>query len=277
MGLVQLPSELIFLIAEWLDTQDSILSLALVNRRLSELVTHHLLKFNIRHRQSSALLWAAKRGCKKTTRKLLKLKADVNTSTRSALMPLHFAAQAGHITIARWLIKHGASVESHGAGSLPIFLALISGHEELANMLFDKMTSHDAAISNSIPGQTALHVACRYNQQRSVKHFIEAGATVDVKDELGMAPLDYAMGLSIFLLLVDQEADPALDSWVVRELRGEHPDKRVQRIYLRNGGPAWSLRGFDYASISIGRAWVGKPYLDASSGSKEQDARQVFI
>ena len=209
MGLVQLPSELIFLIAEWLDTQDCILSLALVNKRLSELVTHHLLKFNIRHRQSSALLWAANVGCKKTTRKLLKLKADVNTSTPSGLMPLHFAAQAGHITIARLLIKHGA--------------------------------------------------------------------TVDPKDKLGMTPLDYASGLSIFLLLVDQEADPVLDPWVVRELRGEHPDKRVQRMYLRNGGPAWSLRGFDYASISIGRTCVGKPYLDANPGSKRQEARQVLI
>lgn len=148
MAFLSLPNEIIIEIVECLDNQRYINSVIRVNRRLYNLLKDSLLRYNIRFRESSALIWAARNGRLETVRDLLCLRANVNTKAGSVLdeTALHIAAEKGFLTIAKLLLEAGADPEVIGVqGQKPLFTALVAGHEEIVGMIFNKMSSTDTS------------------------------------------------------------------------------------------------------------------------------------
>ena len=74
MAFLSLPNEIIIEIVECLDNQRYINSVIRMNQRLYNLLKDSLLRYNIRFRESSALIWAARNGRLKTVRDLLCLR-----------------------------------------------------------------------------------------------------------------------------------------------------------------------------------------------------------
>ncbi|PLN83683.1 ankyrin repeat-containing domain protein [Aspergillus taichungensis] len=152
MSLLQLPSELILYIAEFLLAERDINVLVQGNRQLYELLNPLLYRHNVQHRQSSALTWAAANGQLPTLEKLFDQGAQITTTLPESLEetkeppskqpaicqeqepqipdhPLVHAALHGHATVVKALLLRGAHPDwTDRRGSTLLMIAANKGH-----------------------------------------------------------------------------------------------------------------------------------------------------
>lgn len=156
-------------------------------------------------REQTALMWAANRDHHAAVKALLEFGADVHARSEvrehytkaekeqdssddykrwlefggnNALM---FAARAGSLRSAQYLVAAGAEVNSHNAfGTSPLIMAVHGGNLELINFLI----SEGADIDDEQSGHTALHAAVLRGNVEAVRTLIDAGANLEstVKD-----------------------------------------------------------------------------------------------
>ncbi|QOJ78899.1 ankyrin repeat domain-containing protein [Infirmifilum lucidum] len=82
------------------------------------------------------LLEAAARGDYGKVKELLDRGADVNTRDKYGWTPLHYAADGGHLEVARLLLDRGADVNTRdNDGRTPLDLARAMGHKEVVELL----------------------------------------------------------------------------------------------------------------------------------------------
>jgi uncharacterized protein len=102
----------------------------------------------------SPLMLAALRGQLDLVKKLVDRDADVN---KTGWTPLHYAASGGHVPVIEFLLEHSAYI--------------------------------DAESPN---GTTPLMMAAMYGSPEAVKHLIQAGADLQIKNGANMTALDFA-------------------------------------------------------------------------------------
>lgn len=221
MAFLSLANEIIIEIVEYLDNQRDINSVGRVNRRFHNLFDDYLLRYNMKFRGSSALLWAAKHGRESTARRLLHLGADVNVKLQKPLphseqlkpsssdntkpclgvTPLHMAAWKGHLAIVKLLLQIGANPEARNPqGWTPLYAALVSGHEKISRTISRHISNLHNFLVNSEEKLTPLHVASRFGLSKSVRYFLEGGADVDAKDRRGWTPIRHALESDPYVL-----------------------------------------------------------------------------
>ena len=103
----------------------------------------------------SPLMLAALRGQLELVKKLVERDADVN---KTGWTPLHYAATGGHVPVIEFLLEHSAYI--------------------------------DAESPN---GTTPLMMAAMYGSPEAVKHLIQAGADLQIKNGANMTALDFAL------------------------------------------------------------------------------------
>ena len=96
MPLLDLANELLYCIAENLESERDVNAFAQAKRRLYRLLNSYLYRYNIQRSGSSALLWAAQHGQEATARRLLEEGASVQVTSISNGTPLVLAAAKGH-------------------------------------------------------------------------------------------------------------------------------------------------------------------------------------
>lgn len=112
-------------------------------------------KVEVRNAQDeSPLMLAALRGQLDLVKKLVERDADVN---KTGWTPLHYAATGGHVPVIEFLLEHSAYI--------------------------------DAESPN---GTTPLMMAAMYGSPEAVKHLIQAGADLQVRNGANMTALDFA-------------------------------------------------------------------------------------
>ena len=112
-------------------------------------------KVEVRNAQDeSPLMLAALRGQLDLVKKLVERDADVN---KTGWTPLHYAATGGHVPVIEFLLEHSAYI--------------------------------DAESPN---GTTPLMMAAMYGSPEAVKHLIQAGADLQIKNGANMTALDFA-------------------------------------------------------------------------------------
>ena len=112
-------------------------------------------KVEVRNTQDeSPLMLAALRGQLDLVKKLVERDADVN---KTGWTPLHYAATGGHVPVIEFLLEHSAYI--------------------------------DAESPN---GTTPLMMAAMYGSPEAVKHLIQAGADLQVRNGANMTALDFA-------------------------------------------------------------------------------------
>jgi ankyrin repeat protein len=113
-------------------------------------------KVEVRNAQDeSPLMLAALRGQLELVKKLVERDADVN---KTGWTPLHYAATGGHVPVIEFLLEHSAYI--------------------------------DAESPN---GTTPLMMASMYGSPEAVKHLIQAGADLQLKNGANMTALDFAL------------------------------------------------------------------------------------
>jgi hypothetical protein len=114
-------------------------------------------------------------------------KTKIDTRTPQDESPLMMACLRGHAEVARQLVARGADVNK--IGWTPLHYAATNGHVQIMQMLLDENAYIDAESPN---GTTSLMMAAMYGTPAAVKLLLEAGADPTLKNQLGLAALDFA-------------------------------------------------------------------------------------
>ena len=111
MLLLNLPNEILLLIAENLQVEGDINAFARTNYRLYGILNPYLYRHNVERKDGTALTWAAKRGQDATAQKSLEAaKIGVATQYRYyGRADLLWAVRNGHKLVVRLLIRSGLS------------------------------------------------------------------------------------------------------------------------------------------------------------------------
>ncbi len=124
--------------------------------------------------------------------------------------PLHRAAQAGQLVVARFLLANGADTEAKDqqwGGRTPLHYAAMAGHKAMIELLLSKKASVRAVDGS---GNTPLHLAAMSGYRSVVEVLLAHGAEVDAKDQSGATPLHLASAYgfkAVAELLLDRGAD----------------------------------------------------------------------
>ena len=118
---------------------------------------------------------------------LIKLGADIEAEDQEKWKPLHYAAKAGNLEVARCLIDRGAQIETKTKlGWTPLHTAVISDKFDIVKFLIDSGAQIEA--QNAFQ-KTPLHLATFYNRYNVANLLIKEGAKIDARDKDGNTPL----------------------------------------------------------------------------------------
>lgn len=148
---------------------------------------------------------------------------DLNQPDPNGDLPLHVAARAGQVSVARELADSGASLEARNkAGQTPMDLALAHGKTKVAELLlgygvpldpqaalvtlvghgisdrdaFDFLIRRGADTNSADPrGEAPLHLAIRLGHLETTRRLLQRGADVNRPDATGQTPLALAQDL----------------------------------------------------------------------------------
>lgn len=177
MPLLDLPSELLLMIAEELGDTKSILAFALTCESLYPPLLNYLYSFDAKH-GSSALLWAADKGQLSQLLKSIRMRADLNVRRPRARTVLFWAVESSR----PWSTK-------------------------LVERLLKKRANPNVV---DIDGKTPLHLRIGHNPLK-VKLLLEHGADPNYVDSWGKSPLHIAVSarnVSMIELLMKHGANP---------------------------------------------------------------------
>jgi ankyrin repeat protein len=118
-----------------------------------------------------------------------KVKTEVrNDKDESVLM---LAAIKGYLPLVKQLVEHDADVNK--PGWTPLHYAASAGHVSVIEFLLDQSAYIDAESPN---GTTPLMMAAMYGSPEAVKVLIQAGADLNIKNQMGLSALDFAVRAS---------------------------------------------------------------------------------
>ena len=99
---------------------------------------------------------------------------------------LIYAATNGQINAAQYLIDRGANVDGLAYETRPLIRAAWRGQTETIDWLLDHGASIDATgwLGGHAKGTTALHIAASIGDLALVKHLLDRGANLHIRDQL---------------------------------------------------------------------------------------------
>ncbi len=126
--------------------------------------------------------------------------ADINAVDAFGRTALHFAAQSGCLEIVETLISKGAAVNAATlCKETALHFAAEAGHTEIVDLLVWNNCPIDSKSLKFLKEEleefeekTALHLATENNHVETVKRLFKFGASLSLKDDYNMTPLQIA-------------------------------------------------------------------------------------
>lgn len=118
-------------------------------------------------------------------------KSNIDARNKEGETPLMMAALKGHTEMAKALVAKGADVNK--TGWTPLHYAATGGHLDIMSLLLEHHAFIDAESPN---GTTPLMMAAHYGTTAAVKLLLDAGADVQMKNQLGLSAVDFAQRAS---------------------------------------------------------------------------------
>jgi len=156
------------------------------------------------------LHWAARNNDVATVKLLIAKGASPLAEIVGGWSPVALAARMGSVEALKALIAivPKENLETTSAiGTTPLMLAAIGGHAKIVDCFAEEKIDFNTKLRG---GDSALHLAVKYNHLAVVEALIRGGAIVDVEDSAGNTPLHLAAKLNkkeIFDLLIKHGAN----------------------------------------------------------------------
>ncbi len=115
--------------------------------------------------------------------------SSVNALFRDGSTALNFAADHGSLEVARYLVAHGANVNSFGDRSdhwTPLFCAARNNHPDIIKFLLDNGAVARARASDY---NTALHWAAAFGCDEVARMLVGVGVDVNARQSTGWTPI----------------------------------------------------------------------------------------
>lgn len=124
-------------------------------------------------------------------RLLLDHQANVNARDNLGMTPLHWAAYKGHRDMVTLLLKHHAEINAMDVNGLTsLHLATVYGHDDIINFLLDSGADLNARTYDQ--GMTPIHWAAFCGHTEGLKPLLKHGADINARDSEGDTPLSWA-------------------------------------------------------------------------------------
>ncbi|GFT91895.1 protein fem-1 homolog B [Nephila pilipes] len=135
---------------------------------------------------ATALWCAAGAGHFSVVKYLLSHGADVNHSTKTDSTPLRAACFDGRLDVIQYLVENGADIhKANKYNNTCLMLASYRGHADVVEYLLGKKADPDTQAQC---GATALHFAAEHGHLEIIKKLLKNGAKI-TKNKIGMTPL----------------------------------------------------------------------------------------
>ncbi len=129
---------------------------------------------------------------------ILESGADIDLKDKNNMTALMHAADWDNAHMVRLLLEKGADVQvTDGEGRTVLMIAVskisFDGYEEQMSQIVQMLIDHDVNIHKvDDSGKTALSSSVDYENAKTVKTLIEAGANVHVENQWGISTLQWA-------------------------------------------------------------------------------------
>ncbi|XP_070832601.1 ankyrin repeat and SOCS box protein 9-like [Chaetodon trifascialis] len=191
--------------------------------------------------QVSPLHGACMQGHVACAKLLMENGANVNSSTVNGQTPLSEACARGHVTCVSLLLQHGATPSGTSQTNSPIHRAAAKGHAECIEPLVQQGADVDQYIDQS---GFPLHIACSNQHLSTVRKLLQLGASVNSSvssdSVCGDSPLHIAARLcspDLVSILLDHGANCSLrNSEGKRPLDLAPPNSLVETLLRQAGG-----------------------------------------
>lgn len=141
-------------------------------------------------RDKMPIHWAAQGGHLKIVAFLLSKGAAVDSRNDVDETPLIYAAEGGHVDLVKYLIQKGADVNAKAKSGQPVlFYAVNGGNADVVRLLLAKGA---VCTYNANEGWTLLHTAAWGTSLPIVQMLLDKGLAADAKSASGRTPLQSA-------------------------------------------------------------------------------------
>jgi ankyrin repeat protein len=140
------------------------------------------------------LHFCARKGLTTSVKRLLSIR-NINVNVKddwNGWTPLHWAADKGHIEIARLLLQNGAEVNVRSNGGwTPLYWAAENGHIDILHLLVENGADLEAQDRN---GMRALHFAAKYGHLPFIQELVSRyHVDINARENDGRTALSMAM------------------------------------------------------------------------------------
>lgn len=251
MPLLNLPNDLLLLIAEALgpDTQ-SLNCFLRSNRRLAAVLTHTLHKHAVQDKDGlPAILWAALHNCVPLVLLLLEKGVDINLADNEGTTALHYAAHLGNLQLVQLLLSKGADIDAKDRSGTVLHEACYRGLEPMVTILLDNGADIEATMKDG--ATTVLQWAVIWKKEAIVRLLVKRGVNVHRRTKDGSTVLHPAVSLryeSMIKLLLESgladDINAVSEVGVFGDSKGctalhytatAGGDERIGRLLLENG------------------------------------------
>ena len=142
-----------------------------------------------------------------------KFECPVHCQDDQGHIPLHYAANYGHLEVVEYLASLYDPTEKNKHGSTPLHFACSNGHLKTVRYMIKEVSCNPSCTDES--GSTPLHYACSNGHLNIAQYLIsEAHCDPSCTDKSDSTPLHYACSNGRFgivkYLIVEEGCDPSL-------------------------------------------------------------------
>jgi ankyrin repeat protein len=175
---------------------------------------------------------------------------DVNITNCRGETALFRATERKHKTLMELLIAHGADINIKSVRGSPLHYAAMQKNKELMELLLNENDKRAELL-----GWNALHKAVWESDEEMVRKLLLTKVDVNVKDDIGFTPLNYAIlknDKKIIGILIKNGAD--INGELIRAVKDEDAEKIKLLIELGadvNAEYSFTYSYHDYKNVNV--------------------------